>query len=110
MKKNRPGVLLAALCSEGDLPAVERALFQETGTFGLRKTRLERTILERKQIEVSTPWGPVKGKVGWNGAVRIFTPEFDDCARVARQHAVPLRTVYRAAEGSFAASSAGELP
>lgn len=104
MKKNRPGVLLAALCPDSALPAVERAIFEETGTFGIRKMRCERTRLDRKQVEVTTPWGPVKGKLGWNGNVRIFTPEFDDCARVARRYQVPLRTVYRTVVSSFSAA------
>jgi uncharacterized protein (DUF111 family) len=37
----------------------------------------------------------VQGKRGWReGGPVVFTPEYEDCARVARQHGVPLREVY----------------
>jgi uncharacterized protein (TIGR00299 family) protein len=101
MKKGRPGTLLAVLCTDEQLAAIEHLIFRETGTFGLRKRRVERSTLERTAIEVPTPWGPVKGKLGWNRDVRVFTPEFEDCARLARAHSLPLQTVYRAAVRSY---------
>jgi uncharacterized protein (DUF111 family) len=32
----------------------------------------------------------------------VFTPEYEDCARVARQHGVPLREVYARARQAYA--------
>jgi uncharacterized protein (DUF111 family) len=45
---------------------------------------------------VQTPWGPVKAKRGWREGFAVLTPEFEDCARLAREHNVPLRDVYAA--------------
>ena len=36
MKKNRPGVMLSALCSEADALALADLIFSETSAFGLR--------------------------------------------------------------------------
>jgi uncharacterized protein (DUF111 family) len=51
---------------------------------------------------VATPWGSVQGKIGWReGKAPVFTPEYEDCARVARRHSVPLLEVYRQAQEAY---------
>ena len=68
-------------------------------TLGIRRTTMERRKLQRESITVATPWGPVRAKRGWNAAgLTVVSPEYDDCSRVARQHDVPLRTVYQAVQ------------
>src|SRR5438552_6541342 len=95
MKKNRPGVLLSVLAPEAVLPDLEEILFRETTTFGIRLYPVSRHKLNRRACTVSTPWGPVQGKLGWlEGRPPVFTPEYEDCARVAREHGVALREVY----------------
>jgi uncharacterized protein (TIGR00299 family) protein len=94
MKKNRPGTLLTVLAEAPTAPALEAILFRETGTFGVRRHTAIRTKLNREAVTVSTPWGPVKAKHGWRDGVELVTPEYDDCARVARENDVPLRQVY----------------
>lgn len=101
MKKNRPGVLLSVIAPASAVGEVEAILFRETGTFGVRKHRAERSKLEREAVNVETPWGVVKGKRGWRPGLAVFSPEYEDCARVARQHGVPLREVYDAVRGSY---------
>jgi uncharacterized protein (TIGR00299 family) protein len=103
MKKNRPGVLLSVIAPEAALPALEEVLFRETMTFGVRRYPVQRHKLNRRACTVSTPWGPVQGKLGWlNGRPPIFSPEYEDCARVAREHGVALREVYARAERAYA--------
>jgi uncharacterized protein (TIGR00299 family) protein len=94
MKKNRPGVLLSVLAPAASVSAIEEILFRETHTFGVRRHLAERHKLRREPATVDTPWGPVKGKLGWReGKTPIFTPEYEDCARVARQHGIALADV-----------------
>jgi uncharacterized protein (TIGR00299 family) protein len=98
MKKNRPGILLSVLAPEHAVAPLEEIIFRETMTFGLRRYAVERHKLHRQATTVTTPWGPVQGKLGWlEGRPPVFTPEYEDCARIAREHAVPLREVYRTA-------------
>jgi uncharacterized protein (TIGR00299 family) protein len=96
MKKNRPGVLLSVICSQESLPRVEDTLFRETGTFGVRRVPMTRQKLRREACTIETPWGPVRGKRGWRDGLSVVTPEYEDCARIARDQGVPLREVYLA--------------
>ena len=103
MKKNRPGVMITVLCDEALVPAMEEILFRETTTLGVRRYPVSRHKLNRKAAEVATAFGPVKGKLGWlDGRPPTFSPEYEDCARVAAASGVPLREVYRAAHGAWA--------
>ena len=82
----------------GKKPDLEAVLFRETATFGIRKHSAERTKLQREAVTVETPWGPVKAKRGWRPGFEVITPEYDDCARVARERGIPLRDVYAAVQ------------
>jgi uncharacterized protein (TIGR00299 family) protein len=97
MKKNRPGTILSVLTAEAIVPALETILFRETGTFGVRRHTVQRHKLQREACTVETPWGPVRAKRGWRDGLRVVTPEYDDCARLAREQGIPLREVYQGA-------------
>ncbi len=92
MKKNRPGVMLSVLCDDANLDALEAIIFRETRTFGIRRHRAERHKLPREIVTVETPWGPVRCK---RGGEAILTPEYEDCARIAREKNVALTEVFR---------------
>jgi uncharacterized protein (TIGR00299 family) protein len=96
MKKQRPGVLVSVIAPLAQRSALEAVLFRETGTLGIRRQRVERVKLQREAATVETPWGPVQGKRAWREGLELFAPEYDDCARVARQHGLALREVYEA--------------
>ena len=81
MKKNRPGVMISVLCTEDQIPALELVLFRETGTLGVRRYPVSRHKLKRQSMDVETPYGPVRGKLGWlEDRPPAFSPEYDDCA------------------------------
>lgn len=96
MKKRRPGIRMTVLVPTAKSMECERILFRETGTFGLRKRTVERVTLAREAIIVSTHLGPVQAKRGRRDGIDIITPEFEDCARIARERGIPLRDVYLA--------------
>jgi uncharacterized protein (TIGR00299 family) protein len=104
MKKNRPAVLLTALVPEAALANVEHVLFRETGTLGIRRYQAARRKLHRRIHTVDTAFGPIQGKLGWRtGEPGVFSPEYEACARIARQHNVPLREVYASAQQAYSA-------
>jgi uncharacterized protein (TIGR00299 family) protein len=106
MKKNRPGVMVTVLCGEAQIPAMEEILFRETTTLGVRRYPVSRHKLKRQAAEVTTPFGVVKGKLGWlEGRPPTFSPEHDDCARIATERGVALRAVYEAAQAAYLGSS-----
>ncbi|APZ95317.1 nickel pincer cofactor biosynthesis protein LarC [Fuerstiella marisgermanici] len=112
MKKDRPGQMLSVLCSPADVDVMEQILFSETGTLGIRRSTIQRSIQHRDKVEVATPWGKVSGKRGWRtGSSPTFAPEFEECAALASEHSVPLRDIYRAAESAFLQlQNSGTLP
>ena len=102
MKKNRPGVMISVLCDESKVAVMEEILFRETTTLGVRRYQVSRHKLNRKPAEVSTIFGAIKGKLGWlDGRPPQFSPEYEDCARVATEQSVPLRDVYKAAQLAY---------
>jgi hypothetical protein len=77
---------------------MRRILFRETGTLGVRASAVVKTALERSTGKVETRFGAVGIKVGLlEGRVVSVSPEYEDCARVAREAGVPLRDVYEEA-------------
>ncbi len=108
MKKNRPGVTLSVLCPPEKIEKIERILFRETGTLGVRRWPVCRHKVERRQHTVETEWGPIEGKLGWiAGQPPSFSPEFEACQRVATARQVPLKAVYEAAQKAYE-SAAGK--
>jgi len=98
MKKSRPGVILQVLAPIDKVKPLEQVLFAETTTFGLRRYRCSRTILERRQATVTTCYGPVQLKIaGSNGLELTVSPEYEDCRKAAATHGVSLRKVYQEA-------------
>jgi pyridinium-3,5-bisthiocarboxylic acid mononucleotide nickel chelatase len=109
MKKNRPGALMSVLTPMEAMAAVEEILFRETGTLGIRRYLAQRHKLHRRSCTVQTPWGPVQGKLGWReGQPPVFAPEYEECARVARQHGLALREVYQQARQAYESEQPGD--
>jgi uncharacterized protein (TIGR00299 family) protein len=94
MKKGRSGQLLQVLAPINRVDDLCRIVFEETTTIGLRRYTARRTALERELVEVTTPYGSIQVKVSkLDGRVVNFVPEYEDCARIAREHKVALKEV-----------------
>ena len=98
MKKNRPAVTLSVLCDAKDMSKMERLLFEETTTIGIRKHPVERTTLRREEKEVTTVFGSVRVKIAYLGEMKKASPEYDDVKKIALAKGVPFREVYEAAK------------
>ncbi len=73
MKKCRPACTLHVLCRENLLSEMEALIFAHTTTIGIRRYPVERTVLKRREMTVSLPFGEAKVKV-WNmEAASAFT-------------------------------------
>jgi pyridinium-3,5-bisthiocarboxylic acid mononucleotide nickel chelatase len=102
MKKNRPGCSCRSCAGSSWSTKLEKILFRETGTLGVRRWQACRHKLERRPHTVETPLGPIEGKLAVlpDGGTS-FSPEFEACRRVAGEKNVPLRDVYEAAQRAF---------
>jgi pyridinium-3,5-bisthiocarboxylic acid mononucleotide nickel chelatase len=94
MKKSRSGTLITVICPRDCAIACQEILFRETSTLGIRIRLQERVILPRAIREVETLYGKARVKIAKRGD-RFYTvqPEYDDCARLARQHQLPLQQI-----------------
>ncbi len=108
MKKSRPGTLISIIVDEMYLSKIERIMFEQSTTFGIRKYKASRKKLNRKLVDVETKYGMVKVKIGTlNGHVKNITPEHEDCKKIAEERGLPLRLIYNTAMN--AAQSVEEL-
>lgn len=99
MKKCRPGILLTVICLPEMVEACEAAIFRETTTLGIRRSLQQRSILLRALEAIATPYGEVRVKVARDrpGNLLNVQPEYEDCARFARQHHLSWQEVHRVA-------------
>jgi uncharacterized protein (TIGR00299 family) protein len=95
MKKGRPGLVLSALARPENEQAVARAILEETTALGVRVTRVRRHELDREERTVEVEGRPVRVKLGrLDGGIVNVAPEHDDCARVAGELGIPVKSVW----------------
>lgn len=85
MKKNRPAYQLNVICSEELLPEMEEIIFRGTTTIGIRRIRMERTVLRRDIQTVETSFGQVRIKVCMLGDGRRIYPEYESITEICRK-------------------------
>lgn len=94
MKKNRPAYQMNIICDEKDVAAMEKILFKETTTIGIRRMRVERTVLEREVRTIKTSLGEAQVKLcNAYGGLRIY-PEYESVAAIAAERKLPYREVW----------------
>ena len=94
MKKNRTGIHVGVLVPASRRDEVIRAMFAHTSTIGIRLSKQDRLVLDRKLEPVETSMGVVRCKVVEDlEGKRKCKPEFDDCHRLARQEGIPVGTM-----------------
>jgi uncharacterized protein (DUF111 family) len=86
---------ISILCATDRAEGLRQLLFRETGTLGVRSHAVDKQALDREWVEVETALGTVRVKIGrLEGHPVSVAPEYEDCARVARDAGVPARQVY----------------
>lgn len=104
MKKNRPAVKLSLLCRPELASSLRELVCAETGTLGVRLTRVEKFSRPRSLLTVETGYGPVRVKYSpapAGGLPQSFSPEYEDCRKIAERSGLPLQEVYRRAVEEF---------
>jgi uncharacterized protein (DUF111 family) len=90
MKKSRHGILITVICRPEDQEICTQILFRETSTIGIRYRSQERQILDREICEVETEYGKARVKIARRDGFDTVQPEYEDCAKLARSHGLPL--------------------
>lgn len=94
MKKNRPAYQLNVICEYDDISKVEEVVFKHTTTIGIRKYKVERTVLNRDVIKVSTVYGEVDvKKCTFKDDVKYY-PEYESVAKICNRFNVSYQDAY----------------
>ena len=95
MKKNRPAYQLNVICDRETVPEMEKIIFRETTTIGIRKMEMERTVLERSAGKITTSLGEAEVKVCIlpDGARRGY-PEYASVERLAKKNGISFRDAF----------------
>ncbi|MBI2101929.1 nickel pincer cofactor biosynthesis protein LarC [Candidatus Woesearchaeota archaeon] len=95
MKKGRPAVKLSVLCEIKETDKLCSIIFSETATLGVRIFSAEKRKLDREIKTIKTNYGNVRVKISkLNNQIQNVMPEYEDCARIAKKHKIPLKRVY----------------
>ena len=98
MKKNRPAYRLSVACKRKDMLNLQKIIFRETTTIGIRYRFEYRTELERKLIEIDTKYGKIKAKKVSNGGDIYVYPEYESMKNIAKENNIPLKELYKLEE------------
>ncbi len=97
MKKSRPATMLSIVAPTARERELAAAVLRETTTLGVRISRTGRVTAHRHIETVVTPLGPVRVKVkAFEGKVS-YSPEYEDCAGIARERGMNLMEVVQTA-------------
>lgn len=101
MKKNRPAYELCVLCLEEEIPIMEQIIFSNTTTIGIRRCRMERTVLTREIQIVETFYGTARVKIctvldGENSeSVKRCYPEYESIIDLSRKSGKSYQQIYQ---------------
>lgn len=100
MKKNRPAVQINIICREQDVDKLQNILFCNTTTIGVRRCRMERTILPREIRQMDTPYGKVQVKVCRIGEEVRAYPEYDSVVELCKTYNMSFQKAWRIASAA----------
>lgn len=95
MKKNRPGYQLNVICKENQISQLQKIIFEETTSIGIRIQRMERSVLPRRIETRDTSMGEVQIKICSLPTGERIYPEHDSIARICKENGKSWQEVYR---------------
>jgi pyridinium-3,5-bisthiocarboxylic acid mononucleotide nickel chelatase len=99
MKKNRPAIMLSVLGPASLEDKFTGIIMRETPTLGIRSKRVSRHLAQRESLEFDSSLGHVRTKVKrFSTSAQDVSPEYEDCRRIALEHHLPIREVFRIIE------------
>ena len=98
MKKNRPAYQLNVICKEEDIEKLEGIIFRETTTIGIRRQKMERSVLKRQVKTVKTSLGEARIKVCFmENGMRAY-PEYESVRELCRKNGLSFQETYQRIE------------
>jgi hypothetical protein len=73
---------------------MEEIIFRHTSTTGIRRVKMERSVLPRRIIQFESPYGRFSAKESVCGNLRKISPEYRDVAEICRRTCMPFAQIY----------------
>jgi uncharacterized protein (DUF111 family) len=96
MKKGRAGHVVTVMAEPDKVAMLADHILRYSTTLGVRLTKSDRVIAQRRTIDVQTKFGVARVKVKELGGKAVdVAPEYEDCRRLAREAGHDLAAVMR---------------
>ena len=93
MKKNRPAYALSVICKPEQEEALIRIILKHTSAVGIRRSELDRIIMDREPATIDTKYGPVKATKFTYGDIEKTSVEYEDAKRIADENDISIKEV-----------------
>lgn len=101
MKKNRPAYQINVICTEDKVADMEKIIFEETTTIGIRHIKMERTVLRRRTEKIKTSLGEAEVKICEAHDFTKVYPEYESAKKIALEKNLPLQKVYEIIQNEY---------
>jgi len=95
MKKNRPAYALSVMCKPEQEEALIKIILKHTSAVGIRRSELDRIIMDREPTTVDTPYGPVKANRFTYGDIEKVSIEYESAKEIAEKNDISIKEVLR---------------
>ena len=95
MKKNRPAYALSVMCKEDEEEELIKIIFKHTSAVGLRRSEVDRVIMDREPTEVATKYGTVRANKFTYDDIEKTSLEYSSAATLADEKDVSINDIYK---------------
>lgn len=95
MKKGRPAFQLTVMCTPEHEKELIDVIFGNTTASGLRKSEVDRIVMNKEPVKVNTEYGVVDANRYTYGNICKVTLEYESVARLAKEKNIPIVNIYR---------------
>ena len=93
MKKNRPAYSLSVMCKEDVVDDAIKVIFKHTSAVGLRKSTVDRVIMDREPTDITTKYGPVKANKFTYEDIEKVSIEYSSAKELADKNDISINEV-----------------
>lgn len=95
MKKSRPAYSLSVMCKEEQEEDAIKIIFKHTSAVGLRRSEMDRIIMDREPCTVETEYGLIRGnKFKYEGIEKVSL-EYKSAKALADEKDVSINDIYK---------------
>ena len=95
MKKSRPAYALSVMCKPEQESDLIKIIFKHTSAVGMRRSELDRVIMDREPTTVETEFGPVKANMFSYEDIEKTSLEYADVKRLADEKDISINEIYK---------------